>query len=303
MLEFDRLRLAAAILASSLALPVGSGQGNAAALLAFDVASVRQNTSGTADVSSNVPLGPGNVYAPTGGVLAARNFPLMTYVDFAYRLTDAQEVSIRKQVPEWVKTDRFDVQARTDKQDVSKDELRLMMRELLAERFGLAVHDEMREVPVYALTLVKPGETGPGLRRHSGKAECGATRKDLSGEGPEVGAGGFPEVCGGLVGLPATGAGLYRIGGSDVTMSLIADSFAGWGGLNRPVVDRTGLAEKVDFALEYLPQRRPEADSGADEVGPAFQEALRKQMGLRLEASWGAVKFLVLERIGHLTAN
>ena len=291
------------LLLGVLWLPSGSRQGSTAPVLAFDVASVRQNTSGAREASSNVPLGPGNVYAATGGVLAARNFPLITYIDFAYRLTDAQEESFRKQVPEWVKVDRFDVQARTDRQDVTKDELRMMMRGLLAERFGLAVHDEMREVPVYALTLAKAGEAGPGLRMHLATRECGATRKDLSGDGPEALPGGFPAVCGGILGLPATGAGRYRIGGSDVAMPLIADSLTGWGGLNRPVVDRTGLAGKVDFVLEYLPQRRPEADSGVDEVGPAFQEALRKQMGLRLEASRGSVKFFVLDRIGRLTEN
>jgi uncharacterized protein (TIGR03435 family) len=49
----------------------------------------------------------------------------------------------------------------------SKDEMRLMMHSLLADRFHLIGYYESRELPVFALTLIKPGKTGPLLKPHA----------------------------------------------------------------------------------------------------------------------------------------
>jgi uncharacterized protein (TIGR03435 family) len=70
---------------------------------------------------------------------------------------------MQHRLPEWVTSERFDIQAKTDKKDATKDEVRLMMRALLAERFKLVVHDETHQVPVFALMLAKPGKIGPEL--------------------------------------------------------------------------------------------------------------------------------------------
>jgi len=106
--------------------------------LSFDVASVRQNKSGPAPngdaPGSNVPLGPGNVYSPTGGLVSVRNYTLLSYIAFAYKMTDGELDAFRRMAPDWVINDRFNIQARTEKSDVTKDQLRLMMRSLLAER-------------------------------------------------------------------------------------------------------------------------------------------------------------------------
>lgn len=301
------MRLAGVILAAALAfggdVEAGVLQGQEhAAVLAFDVASVRQSRSGDEEVSSNVPLGPGNVYAATGGVLTARNFPLVTYLAFAYRMTDAQLESIRAQAPGWAETDRFDIQARTDKQDVTKNEMRLMMRALLAERFGLVMHTEVREVPVFGLVLVTPGKTGPGLRVHPAEAECVPPGQGLVVEGPETVPGGFPTVCGGILQLPAKGPSRIKLGGRNVAMRLIADSLSLWGQLGRPVVDRTGLSG-LDFVLEYTPQLRPEADAMGEDAGDTFRGALKKQLGVRLEAMKSPVELLILDHVEHPKEN
>lgn len=123
------------------------------AKLEFDAASVKQNAPSEpgvpVDQHSNVPLGPGNVYTPTGGLFSATNFPLLTYINFAYKVSDKQLQSIQAQVPEWARNERYTIQARTDKQDITKDQIRLMLRSLLADRFKLAVHYETRQVPIY----------------------------------------------------------------------------------------------------------------------------------------------------------
>src|ERR1700722_14332469 len=57
--------------------------------LAFDVASVKPNRS-IDPGRSNVPLGPGDAYAPTGGLFSASNWPLIMYISFAYKLQVSQ---------------------------------------------------------------------------------------------------------------------------------------------------------------------------------------------------------------------
>jgi hypothetical protein len=62
--------------------------------MAFDVVTVRQNrTAPPYAVGSNFPSGPGDVYVPNGGSFRATNFPLLTYIAFAYKITDNQEQS------------------------------------------------------------------------------------------------------------------------------------------------------------------------------------------------------------------
>jgi len=69
-------------------------------------------------------------------------------------------------LPKWVSTDSFDVQARAEGNS-TQDQMCLMLRSLLADRFGLTVHVETAQPPVLALVLEKPGKTGPKLRPHS----------------------------------------------------------------------------------------------------------------------------------------
>jgi hypothetical protein len=50
--------------------------------------------------------------------------------------------------------------------DITRDDLVAMMKTMLAERFNLAVHQETRPIPVYALVLARSdGRLGPTLRQ------------------------------------------------------------------------------------------------------------------------------------------
>ena len=55
---------------------------------------------------------------------------------------------------------------RRAERNATKDQMRLMVQSLLAERFKLAVHFEKQQMPVLAMTLMKPGKTGPKLIAH-----------------------------------------------------------------------------------------------------------------------------------------
>jgi Protein of unknown function (DUF3738) len=137
--------------------------------ISFDVASIRQSKRGTF-TPPNFALDNGDSYAPfpdPGGHFTA-DFPLAVYIEFAYKLwlTPEQKDSMLAHLPKWVATDNFEIHAKAEA-NPTKDQMRLMMQSLLADRFKLAIHFETQQVPVLALVLEKPGRTGPKLRSHS----------------------------------------------------------------------------------------------------------------------------------------
>jgi uncharacterized protein (TIGR03435 family) len=266
--------------------------------LDFDVASVRQNRSGSKP-ESNFPLGPGDMYTHTGGVFSASDQPLITYIAFAYKLTISQLQVVRQRLPEWVMTDRFDIEARSEVRDPSKEQMRLMMRSLLADRFRLRVHEEARQLPVFGLVLAKPGRTGPKLRPHGEQdGSCAASPSPAAGV-----VGGYPEVCGGLALMPtsaAGGLGGMNVGARNVSLDFIARSLAGIGELERPVVDQTGLGGSYDFALEFTPER---LGAQTESEGTTFPEALREQLGLKLAAQKGSVDLVIVDSVERPSKN
>ncbi len=163
----------------------------------FDVTSVKPNKAGDQS-NSNFPLGPGDVYTSNGGHFTATNFPLITYIAFAWKVMGDQVQSLISQLPGWALTDRFDIVAQTDG-DPSKDtknQMRLMMRSLLADRFQMGTHYETRQVPVFTLNQVKAGKYGPQLQPHPADSPCSTEIPTASGPGFDATvAGGYPHSC------------------------------------------------------------------------------------------------------------
>ena len=267
----------------------------------FDVASVKSNNSDKPP-TMNFPLGPGDAYVANGGFFNATNLPLITYINFAYKVMGNQREYLLPQLPAWVTTDRFDIQARVEG-NPGKDQMRLLMRALLAERFKLAIHNETREVPVLALMPAKPGSMGPRLKTHPADVACSTTPAvDQNNDGE------FPALCGGLLPMPPSAPGRMRIGARNVTMDFIANTIGGMADIQRPMINKTGLNGGFDFSLEWVPERggapSAEADSQPDSAsGPGFQQALREQLGLRLVSQKGPVEVLVLGHIEHPSGN
>jgi uncharacterized protein (TIGR03435 family) len=281
--------------------------------LAFDVASVRENKTGLPPAGeqpdANIPLGPGDIYTPTNGIMNLRNVQLTTLINFAWKLTANEGQAVTGALPEWARSERINVQARTGNTGVTKDQLRLMTRALLADRFHLAVHYEPHTISVFAMQLVKPGVTGPRLRPHPASGECSRV-PPAPAEGtpppPETITGGYPAICGGLLMLSTSTAIRFNIGARDVPVTLISNALPSWGDLGRPVIDGTGLTGKYDFALTFVP-KRPAPPAGSpippEMEEPDFLESLRKQLGLKLESQKQEVQVLVLDRIDHLSDN
>jgi uncharacterized protein (TIGR03435 family) len=278
----------------------------------FDVASVKPDTAPMSPqtVHSNIPLGPQDMFAPTGGLLSSTNWPLFQYITFAYKLTPAQMTTVRSQLPKWATANRYDIQARASG-NPTKDQFRLMMQGLLTDRFKLGVHYETKQLPVFALVLDKSGKFGPKLQQHPQDAPCSNAPpppNTTPGKIPTV-AGGFPESCGSFLVWMSGTAGRLLAGGRNVPMAMIAMSLSipQLTGVDRPVLDKTGLNGGFDLIMEFTPQINGPLPLGAtfqpDPGGPTFLEALKEQLGLKLDSQTGPVDVVVVDHVEEPSEN
>ncbi len=80
-------------------------------------------------------------------------------------------------------------------------------------------------------------------------------------------------------------------------MELIAN-FLATSELGRPVLDQTRLTGKFDFTLEWTPNISCLRDFKlADQSGPNYIEALKLQLGLKLESTRGMIEVPVIDRV------
>ena len=302
MLTFEKMFLTAclrAALGATLLARLAIGQ-------TFDVASVKPSQRDV-QPNSNFPLGPGDVYVQNGGLFAANNLPLATYIFFAYKFIGNQAQFLLPQLPDWTKTEQFDIQARAQG-NPGKDQMRLMMRALLADRFKLTIHNETREVPVFAFVLVKPGKMGPQLKVHSEGSPCSTDVAPSATQGPVPTVdGGLPALCNGIFGMPPSVPGRQRAAARNVTLAFVADSLSNGANLGRPMIDKTGLTGTVDFSLEWTPENRsplpPGAEVPVDTNALSFQEALKEQLGIRLQPDKTSSSVVILDHVEHPSAN
>jgi bla regulator protein BlaR1 len=273
--------------------------------MSFEVASIRQSKLG-AEVSNNGELDFSAAYPPTGGLLTTTS-DLLGYIIFAYKIVDTSQIpSLTNQLPQWAKTEEFDIQARAENHNPTKDQMRLMMQSLLADRFKLAIHTETRQLPIYALVLDKPGMPGPQLQPHPDDVPCaGANKPAPAGIVSEP-----PSFCGAVQAWAVNNQRHVRM--VDATMGQIAAFFAamggGQGGMDqRPVLDQTGLPGRFDFNIEFLPEskgpRSPNTDDIPEAPGPTFTEALKNQLGLKLVKQTAPVDTFVIEHVERPSEN
>jgi bla regulator protein BlaR1 len=277
--------------------------------MSFDVASVKLNTSGEFE-PANFSLDANDGYLPTGGLLRAPSFQLITFIQFAYKLqlTPGQVSALLANLPRWFNVDRFDIEARGPA-NATKDQMRLMMQSLLADRFKLAVHFEPRQQPVFAMLPEKPGKTGPQLIPHSQGPPCDDSSKPKDPSAPttqnlEV----FPAACEVFMVHGVTGKYL-EVGARDTTMARLAATISTMPGeeINRPVIDKTELAGRFDLILKYTGDV-PRVDMHGvaeqfDNSQPTFLTALKEQLGLRLVAQTAPVRTLFIDHVEEPSAN
>ena len=235
----------------------------------FDVATIKPNDSGGLSIQ---------MLRWDENDFETRNSCVADLIGFAYEVQEKQIIG----GPAWMTHDRFDILAKPDIQGVpTPTQMRSLVRKLLADRFRLTFHRDKREMPAYVLTVAK---TGSKLKRTEFK-------------GPGMSFGIVPEASG--VSLPVRNATIYEFSG--VLQSMVLD---------RPVVDNTGLRDHYDFALLFMPDESqfnghppisPKTD--APDAAPSLSEAIRQELGLKLESRKAAVDVIAIEHVEKPSAN
>jgi bla regulator protein blaR1 len=242
----------------------------------FEVATVKPNRSGLPN--TNFGLQP-------GGRFSATNAPLREIIRMAYGVPDLQIVG----APDWIRAERFDIVAKANGNPPVQEVL-LMLRTLLADRFRLAVHNEKREVPIYALVLARP-DRGLGPRLRPAATDCAAIMAAARNGVPPPSSNRI--LCGTRV-----RPGVLAVGG--LTMSGIASAF--WPLVSRIVVDRTELQGNFDLDLDFAPDSAAGGQGVSNEPPSVSQAAsiftaVQEQLGLKLESTRGPVEVLVIDRV------
>jgi len=216
-----------------------------------------------------------------GGRYEIRSASMVDLIRTAYSVDADDKVSGG---PAWLEKDRFDVIAKAPA-DSTADSLKLMLQGLLAERFSLAVHNDTRPLPGYALRVGKKVQMKAG--DGSGESGCKLQPQDT----PQAGGG---RLMINMNGVSLTlGTGSYIVYSCrNVSMASFGDQlrsmiFAGAYLTTNRVVDETELKGTFSFDFKYSPKLPAMIMAGGDgntDVVTLF-DAVDKQLGLRLEAT------------------
>lgn len=220
--------------------------------------------------------------------------------------------------PSWLDSQRFDVVAKVP-QGATKEQFRVMMQNLLIERFKLAAHHDKKDLPTYELSVAK---NGPKLKDSPGPPDSpGPEGRGRGGPMPPPrspdGAMQLPNGRFSIMMMSPRGS-QWRV--VDESMEQFAKSLQGMVG--RPVNDATGLKGKYDFELTFsgsgsgmllgrgmMPGGPPPPPPGGpggpgapveispDDSGPTIFTALQEQLGLKLDAKKGPVEIVVIDHI------
>ena len=227
---------------------------------AFEVASVKLNKLDTRGFIGAVP-------GRTGFIgFKGTSARLVVLVEAAYNIADRQ----LSRTSGWVESEGFDVDARAE-HPASEDQIRLMLQNLLADRFKLKIRWETKEEAVYDLVVEKDP---PNLVIHPD-----------DGTLPQISIGSKPTER------------VFQ----NMPISRLVRLVSGETG--RTVIDRTGLAGSYDFKLEYVSSlaKGPREES-LNDPGPSIFAAVRK-LGLRLESRRGPSEYLTIEHAERPSAN
>jgi uncharacterized protein (TIGR03435 family) len=216
------------------------------------------------------------------GHFVVRNMPLRTIIMRAYDVP-----VFRFDGPAWLGTERFNIEAKVPA-GATKEQFQAMLRNLLAERFRVTVHEEERSAPAFALVIDKGG-----LRMK----ESGRMAPADGDASPPIGKDGIPVVPAGQKGMWLNFAGgRFVVQGHQEGTSDLAEVLGHQ--LDQSVTDETGLHARYDFRLEFAPP-----DVQADNTDQSIFSAV-KGLGLRLEPRKVPAKMIVVDHVERTpTAN
>ena len=198
-------------------------------------------------------------------------------IKFAYNVQEKQILN----GPEWLGSDRFDINAQPDQPGMpNPEQFRMILQKLLAERFALKFRNDKKEMSAYVLTV---GKDGPKMTKAT----------DPSG----------------LPGLFFGPLGTFHV--ANATMGDVCGVLQS-AVLDRPVVDHTGLDGKWNFLLKWTPDESqfaglgvkvPPPPADATDAPPPLFTAIQEQLDMKLDAQKTAVDVMMIDHIEKPSAN
>jgi uncharacterized protein (TIGR03435 family) len=269
------------------------------AKLAFEAASVRPSPppGPNARVFYGPPRGGPGTADP--GQVTWTAASLLSILMAAY---DVQ--AFQMTVPEWARTARYDIIAKVPP-GATKARVGEMWQNLLQDRFGVTLHHESKEFLVYELAVAKGG---PKLKETDLPAN--AEPFDFGASASKAGPNGALDIngTGSVVTIfPGASGVTARLAARGFTMADLAARLGGW--TTHPVLDKTGLAGRFDFVLEFTPDisrvslppgaqgAAPSNVPGADasEPGSDAASAVEHQLGLKMTIKKAALDVIVVD--------
>jgi uncharacterized protein (TIGR03435 family) len=297
-------------MAGILVVACGAVFGQAARKLEYEVASVKPNQP-SGDGRLFLIGGRGGPGTPDPGQVTYTGMTVKLLLTIAYDVKQYQVTG-----PGWIDSERYDIMAKIP-EGATKEDARVMLQNLLAERFKLTLHHETKDFPLYELTVAKGG---PKLKVSQGDYNAPPAPPPPppppgAGRGPiPMGKDGMPEPPKGRGMFIAMMNGRMRIAGGVQKMSDFVSILGNQ--LGSPVVDKTGLTGVYDFSLDFAPEPGrglpglppppppppgaggppppPEAQAQGDL--PPIMTAVQEQLGLKLDKTKGPLDVIVVDK-------
>jgi uncharacterized protein (TIGR03435 family) len=178
--------------------------------------------------------------------------------------------------PAWLETDRFEITAKAPP-TASKDNLKLMLQSLLADRFNLVVHNGTAPMPAYVLSV---GKSKPKLKETEGSGDADCKYQEPP---PNLPPGTITNI---------------QFSCHHTTMAELANDLHDWAGgyLDKPVVDSTGLKGSYDFDIKWT--GRGQLQKAGDD-GISIFDAVDKQLGLKLDLQTAPRPVLIVDSVNQ----
>jgi uncharacterized protein (TIGR03435 family) len=268
--------------------PSARAQAPTPTTLTFEVASIKPCALGRLVAKDGGPGRGGGRPSPSPGRYQSACDTVMDLIRTAY----GEFIPISGG-PGWIKSDRYQITAKAEGNASSATMRGPMLRRLLEERYRLKIRSEIKEVPVYALTVAKEGFKLQPLKEGS----C-APIGDLTDLEPGQKPCGMP-----MTGMRGSAMNTEILGSFRDFCKVMGAT------LGRPVIDRTGIAGMFDFRLAFAVDESiggvsPSSTAPSDDsLGPSIFAAVQEQLGLKLESSKGPGESLVIDHIERPSEN
>ena len=228
---------------------------------------------------TNIPSG---TYGIGAGSYQAHGASLIYLLTFGYNMHPKQFVGL----PAWATSERYEVNAKLPEGGMPTDaQLRIMVQNLVKDRFGITSHIEKRELSAYTINVGKGGLAGIKM-----------TRSESQGTN-----------SGGTFAGSVPGTGVMTMGNATMTdMASLMQRVM----LDRPVVDQSGLTGRYNIILKWAPDDtqftqmnlRLAPPPGAEPL-PDLVTAFQEQLGMKLEATKAPIDVIVIDKVSHYSEN